>query len=190
MTTCNQAIKQWEAKTESKAEDADHIVIYCQMPPIVKLDNSLNTLKACTKLSLSTNSIDRLIPLAGMKKLSILSIGRNQIKKIEKLEENADSLKEIWASYNLISTLDGLSTLQNLEILYLSNNKISAWSELDKLKDLHKLRDVLFVGNPIYDEFQAHVDERRIEVLKHIPQVQKIDGDMVKPSERDAAAES
>ena len=50
---------------------------------------------------------------------------------------------------------------------------------------LPKLRDVLFVGNPIYDEMSK--DQARIEVLRHIPQVAKIDGDMVKPTEREIA---
>lgn len=34
------------------------------------------------RLALSTNSIDRMIPLNGMAKLKILSLGRNQIKKV------------------------------------------------------------------------------------------------------------
>lgn len=85
------------------------------------------------QLSLSTNSIDRLIPLSGMKKLRILSLGRNQIKKIEKLDDVADTLEELWLSYNLISSLDGVSGLSNLTTLYLSNNVIKSWDELDKL---------------------------------------------------------
>ena len=36
----------------------------------------------CQKLSLSTNSIEKMIPLPGLKNLKILSLGRNQIKKI------------------------------------------------------------------------------------------------------------
>ena len=47
------------------------------------------------------------------------------------------------------------------------------------------LRDVLFVGNPIYDDMPK--EQARIEVLKRLPQVAKIDGDMVKPTERELA---
>ena len=50
---------------------------------------------------------------------------------------------------------------------------------------LANLRDVLFTGNPIYDEMTK--EQARIEVLKRLPQVAKIDGDMVKPAEREAA---
>jgi len=50
---------------------------------------------------------------------------------------------------------------------------------------LPNLRDVLFVGNPIYDDMPK--EQARIEVLKRLPQVAKIDGDMVKPTERELA---
>jgi dynein light chain 1 len=59
------------------------------------------------------------------------------------------------------------------------------------LLDIHhqaglvNLRDVLFVGNPIYDDMPK--EQARIEVLKRLPQVAKIDGDMVKPTERELA---
>merc|ERR1719183_2669772 len=119
------------------------------IPPINKLDNSLNTLKNCEQLSLSTNAIDRLIPLAGMKKLRILSLGRNQIKKIEKLDDLADTLEELWISYNLISSLDGLAQLSKLQVLYISNNGLKSYDELEKLSGLAELRDVLFIGNPM-----------------------------------------
>jgi hypothetical protein len=84
------------------------------------------------------------------------------------------------------------------------------WSELDKLvrflsclsldlplltpprlslssqAGLPNLRDVLFIGNPIYDDYSR--EAARIEVLRRIPQVAKIDGDMVKPAERELAS--
>uniref|UniRef100_H3GMK2 Dynein axonemal light chain 1 n=1 Tax=Phytophthora ramorum TaxID=164328 RepID=H3GMK2_PHYRM len=184
-TAAAPAIKAWEAKNSASAEESSVIKLYCQMPPIAKLDNSLNTLKNCEQLSLSTNGIDRLIPLSGMKKLRILSLGRNQIKKIEKLDDVSDTLEELWLSYNVIATLDGLSGLTNLTTLYVSNNLIKSWDELDKLASLPKLRDVLFTGNPIYENLSK--EDARLNVLKRIPKVAKIDGDMVKQTERDAA---
>mmetsp|Transcript_44506 Transcript_44506/g.52129 ORF Transcript_44506/g.52129 Transcript_44506/m.52129 type:complete len:129 (+) Transcript_44506:95-481(+) len=87
MTSCTQAIKAWETKHEQKAEDAKEINITCQIPPLTKLDNSLSALKCCQKLSMSTNMIDRMAGLGGMSNLRILSMGRNNIKNIEKLDE-------------------------------------------------------------------------------------------------------
>ena len=51
---------------------------------------------------------------------------------------------------------------------------------------LSKLKDVLFIGNPMYDE-AADKDEARPRVLARLPQVTKIDGDLVKPSEVEAS---
>lgn len=53
--------------------------------------------------------------------------------QIEKLEDVAESLEELWLSYNLITSLDGLGALSKLTTLYMSNNHIKAWAELDKL---------------------------------------------------------
>jgi len=47
--------------------------------------------------------------------------------------------------------LDGLQPCLKLETLYIGNNKIKIWDEVDKLKDLEKIENVLFAGNPIYD---------------------------------------
>jgi dynein light chain 1 len=49
------------------------------------------------------------------------------------LEDIAGSLEELWVSYNQINSLDGLQTCTNLTTLYISNNLIKAWTELDKL---------------------------------------------------------
>lgn len=186
MTTCTQALKAWEAKHDKKAEETTEIKLCCQFPPIVKMDKSLNGLKSCEVLSLSTNMIDRMSSLAGMSRLRILSLGRNNLKKIEKLEDVAGTLEELWISYNQISSLDGLACLKNLTTLYCSNNCIKSFSELDKLASLDKLVNVLFIGNPMYDEAGGS-KEARIEVLKRLSKVTKIDGEIVKPSEKDAA---
>jgi dynein light chain 1 len=101
------------------------------------------------------------------------------------LEDVSATLEELWISYNQITTLDGLAACSNLTTLYISNNLIKSWAELDKLAGLANLRDVLFLGNPMYDEVPKELC--RIEVLKHLPNLQKIDGDMVKPAERELA---
>ena len=48
------------------------------------------------------------------------------------------------------------------------------------------LKDVLFVGNPMYDDC-ADKKEARLRVLAQIPHVTKIDGELVKPSEVEAS---
>lgn len=101
------------------------------IPPIEKMDATLSTLKACKwvsrtrhlhlrwgnlvstrnpphtcrHLALSTNNIEKISSLSGMENLRILSLGRNLIKKIENLDAVADTLEELWISYNQIASL-------------------------------------------------------------------------------------
>jgi dynein light chain 1 len=82
-----------------------------------------------------------------------------------------------------------MSCLMNLTTLYCSNNLIKSFSELDKLKANEKLRDVLFSGNPMYSEV-ASKEEARIEILRRLPNLKKIDGKFVKPSEIELAQQS
>ena len=100
-TSLAQAIKNWEAASplvdgvaipNGSAEEATYIKLYCQMPPITKLDGSINTLRNCERLALSTNSIDKIVPLTNLPRLKILSLGRNLIKKISDLEGVAGKL--------------------------------------------------------------------------------------------------
>ena len=56
-------------------------------------------------LSLSTNNIDKIAALSGLDNLEILSLGRNQLKKIENVEPVAATLKQLWISYNLLDKL-------------------------------------------------------------------------------------
>lgn len=83
---------------------------------INKLDATLAALKNCERLALSTNQIDRMAPFTGMEKLRLLSLSRNALKKIERLEDVADTLEELWLSYNQISSLDGLQACSKLQV--------------------------------------------------------------------------
>jgi dynein light chain 1 len=56
-------------------------------------------------LALSTNNIEKISSLSGMDNLRILSMGRNLLKKIENVEVVAETLEELWLSYNQIEKL-------------------------------------------------------------------------------------
>lgn len=129
---------------------------------INRLDSSLSTLKACEFLRLSTNQIERMVSLAGMDNLKLLSLSRNALKKIERLDDVAETLEELWLSYNKISSLDGLSTCKSLrvcssflkyislnclnkdslslQVLYMAHNEIKDWAEIEKLAAIPTLR--------------------------------------------------
>ena len=118
-TALKDALKALEAKDEMPKEEMEHVKLYGIIPPIAKLDASLSTLKKCKKLSLSTNTIDKITSVSGMDSLEVLSLGRNNIKKIEGLDGVADTLKELWISYNNIEKLAGIEKLKALEVLFM-----------------------------------------------------------------------
>ena len=149
-------------------------------------DGSAASLKACERLALSTNQIDRMSSLAGMDNLKVLSLSRNLVKRIEKLEDVSRTLEELWLSYNQISSLDGLVSCTALTTLYLANNRISDWAEVEKLGALPALVDLLLAGNPIM-EGAPDAATARAMVIKRVPQIAKLDNVMVKQEERERA---
>ena len=184
-TSLSKAIEQWEDKNSQNASSGEVIKLNFTVPPINKLEAQvIQTLTNCRQLSLSTNCIDKMVPITGLKNLQVLSLGRNQIKKIYGLEDIGANLKELWISYNLIERLDGLAPhCTALEILYIGHNKIKDWNEIEKIKELPKLVNVVFFGNEIYDKYPTKEDAR-IAVLRRLPQSNMIDNVMVSVSDR------
>jgi len=166
-------LKAWEAQHGSPSV-AKVIKINAQNPPLTKLDDKIlnAVLTNCVQLSFSTNAIEKM-PQLRLPNLKILSLGRNKIKKLE-LKGLEGTLEQLWLSYNDIDKLDGIENMRALSALYLSNNKIAKWSELNKLAGLKNLDELILFGNPIYAEC-ADVAAAREEVLKRVPQLLKLD---------------
>lgn len=143
-----EAIRRWEAKNGISPQEATEVNLMCQLPnPIEKLDGEINQFENCEKLSLSTNSIVQIVPMQRLKNLKILSLARNNIKRIQNLEDVAATLEQLWLSYNQIESLNNLAPLQKLHTFYISNNRIKSWEEVAKCSQLADLRNVLFLGN-------------------------------------------
>ena len=175
-TSCAKALQNWEANhTGESATDSKILKLNFQIPPIEKMDAPvLNTLVNCRVLSLSTNLIDKIVDLPNLRNLEILSLSRNNIKKISGLEQMGQTLKELWLSYNSIEKLDNLQSCVKLHTLFISNNKIKSWDEIDKLKELPEISNVNFLSNPIYDGLQR--EDARYNVLRKINTLRNIDG--------------
>lgn len=116
--------------------------------------------------------------MANLQKLEILSIGRNNIKSILPLDVVANSLQQLWISYNQIEKLTGVTVLKKLRTLYISNNKIKDWVEMERLAELPDLEDLHFVGNPL-EEKMTKEGTWRNEVARLLPKLKKLDGILV-----------
>ena len=188
MTSCKEAIKDIEVEgaVAAEMEEVRLCPIANMKPLITKMDNSLSSLKKCKHLRMSSNAIGKIDGLAGCDSLQILSLGRNALKKIEGLNEVADTLEQLWISYNQIGSLAGVEKLVNLQVLYASNNKINAWPEVERLQALPKLREVNLCNNPLWLKHSADGDWR-IEVLKRVEKLKSLDGSLIEDEEREAA---
>ena len=60
----------------------------------------------------------------------------------------------------------GLEKLNNLKVLYASNNKVASWADLANLPQLPALKELLLNGNPLYNEYKdrGEIPQYRIEV--------------------------
>jgi dynein light chain 1 len=168
------------------ASQEKYVKLMGMLPPIMRLDKDLATLGACEHLGLSTNLIERLAPgFKELKNLRVLSLGRNNIRKLELLE--LPQLEQLWLSYNKIDKLSGLDKLKNLKVLYMSNNLIGSWQEIDRLANqCPELADVLFINNPIHSNAPSEKDYR-LMMLQRLPKLQVLDGAPVEPEEREEA---
>ncbi|KAL3048797.1 dynein light chain 1, axonemal [Trematomus bernacchii] len=189
-TTVREALAKWEEKSGEKAGETKAVKLYGQVPPIEKMDPSLSTLTNCEKLSLSTNCIEKITNLNGLKHLKILSLGRNNIKALTGLESVGETLEELWISYNLIEKLKGVQSLKNLKVLYMSNNLVKEWGEFVRLADLPCLVDLVFVGNPLEDKHSSE-GTWMDEASKRLPNLKKLDGTpVIKPEVDEGDGES
>ncbi|XP_034036707.1 dynein light chain 1, axonemal isoform X2 [Thalassophryne amazonica] len=174
-TLLKDALSKWEVNTKEKASEAKVIKLYGQVPPIEKLDASLSKLKNCERLALSTNCIEKITNLDGLKNLKILSLGRNNIKVLNGLETVAETLEELWISYNVIEKLKGIESMKNLKVLYMSNNLVKDWN-------------LVFVGNPLEEKHSADGTWME-EAPKRLPNLRKLDGKPIIKREVDEASE-
>merc|ERR1711976_214846 len=164
-TTIKESIAKWEEREGKKAAETTEVGLYAQHPPIEKMDASLSTLAKCEKLSLSTNAIEKIANLNGLKHLRILSLGRNNIKSLTGLEAVGDTLEE----------LKGINVLKKMKVLYMSNNLVKDWNEFGKLADLTCLENLLFVGNPL-EETHTPDGTWRENVATKLKKLKKLDG--------------
>ena len=168
------------------ASQERYVKLLGMLPPINKMDKEITALTACEHLGLSTNAIEKIGPgLKELKNLKILSLGRNSIRKLEQLD--IPQLEQLWISYNKIEKLSGLDKLKNLRVLYMSNNAVSTWSEIERLANqCSELTDVLFINNPIYNNAASEA-EYRLMMLQRLPKLVKLDGVPVDPEEKEEA---
>ncbi len=174
-TTIKAAIKKWEEATGKKAGESKEIKLIGVYPPIEKMEGPFHLLINCEKFSLSTNMITNINNLQAFKVLKILSLGRNNLKSLQGVEGAAETLEQLWVSYNQIDRLKPIRSLQRLKVLFISHNFVREWREFEHLAELPCLEDLVFIGNPLEDE-SPNVGKYTEEVIRRLIYLKKLDG--------------
>jgi len=92
------------------------------------------------------------------------------------------ALEVLSLSVNNISTLKDVQNCSSLRELYLRKNVIADINEVRYLANLRKLRTLWLGENPIAD-----IPNYRFFVIKCLPQIEKLDADMVSMEDRNKA---
>ena len=171
-TTIKAALKKWEEATGRKAGEAKEIKLIGVYTPIEKMEGPFHLLINCEKFSLSTNQIANISNLQAFKTLKTLSLGRNIIKSLQGIEGAAESLEQLWISYNQVDRLKPIRNMLRLKSLYMSHNYVREWREFEHLTELPCLEDLVFIGNPLEEDASANgkyqEEVTKVRILKSI----------------------
>jgi Leucine-rich repeat (LRR) protein len=151
----------------------------------IRYIENLQTLINLENLDLSNNFIEKIDGLKTLKKLKYLSLANNFIHTITNLEE-LSRLENLNLHQNQIHTIPIWfgKKLTSLKILNLSNNQISSFDQIARLRTLYELRELYLQGNPI--EQSEHY---RLLVISYVPSLQRLDGIDISETERKQAKE-
>jgi dynein light chain 1 len=172
--TANQALAEWtKAHPDQRLEEVEEMSLQFQAPPIKTMTERLAQLASCKKLSISTNNIEEIGFLPP--RVEILAIGRNMLKRLDKIDKAAATLQQLWMSYNNVKSFAPLVACKRLRVLYAGHNNIDKLSEIDRLAQLPNLEDIVLIGNPVHLDLNKK-GTYRTEILKRLKKLQVLDG--------------
>ena len=160
-------------RPDQRLEEVEEMSLQFQAPPIKTMSDRLAQLANCKKLSISTNNIEEIGFLPPC--IEILAIGRNLLKKIDKIEKAAATLQQLWMSYNNVKSFGALVACKRLRVLYAAHNLIDKISEIDRLGQLPNLEDIVLIGNPLYIDLNKKGTYKN-EMTKRLKKLQVLDG--------------
>ncbi|CAF1254316.1 unnamed protein product [Rotaria magnacalcarata] len=151
----------------------------------IRYIENLQALTNLENLNLSNNLIEKIDGLKTLKKLKYLSLANNFINSVTNLED-LSRLENLDFNQNQIHTIPIWfgKKLTALKVLNLSNNQISSFDQIARIRTLYELRELYLQGNPI-----EHSEHYRLLVISYIPNLQILDGIDINEDERKQAKE-
>ena len=171
------AEKPEDDQSDKRIEDLEEIHLQFSHPPITTMTDRLQQLTSCKRLYLSTNNISDIGPMP--QRIEILSIGRNSLTNLKKIDRAASTLTELWASYNQIKDITPLAQCKKLRVVYLAYNKLNVTTSVDPLAQLPALEDLLLTGNECVGKIQEKTKNYRMEMVRKCKKLTVLDGKAV-----------
>ncbi|XP_037959931.1 dynein light chain 1, axonemal-like [Teleopsis dalmanni] len=176
-STIKDAIVIWQVKYDRPASQSHEVNLRFQWPPIEDMNSGLTELKEVRRLSLANNMIEHITSLCALRKLKVLILSHNKIRKLNGIEVLANTLTQLWINQNYIEDLKPIECMKKLKLLYIAYNNIKDWEEFDRLA-LLPLEALSFVGNPLQELLSE--DAFTAEVKKRLPTLKYLEGDSLK----------
>lgn len=95
---------------------------------------------------------------------------------METLESSGFPIIKLRSSKVWVCASSSILCSSAVRLLNKPDNRIKSWDELDRVKELPELENLLFVGNPFYE---AAKDDAKYLTLKKLPNSKNIDGSIV-----------
>jgi hypothetical protein len=154
----------------------DGLSAMVQLKALVLSNNKIAVIENVGKLVnlnsliLSHNMIEEIAGLDKLTNLAKLALAHNRIKVIPSLQ-NQYLLKELRLNDNKIFKLPpSLSINVRLEVLDLGSNRLSKLEDVEPLRELKALKDLVLLGNPI-----CKIDSYRAKIEQLIPSLFMLD---------------
>jgi protein TilB len=142
--------------------------------------------------------------------LEEVALHQEEIEKIESIGRYCRHLKILLLQNNIISKIENVNKLKELEYLNLAMNNINKIQNLERVESLRKLdltmnfidfdelessvnnlsglwnlEDLYLIGNPVETSWKK--TDYRLYVIGRLPQLKQLDGQLITFSEREAA---
>ncbi|BDA46752.1 Tubulin-specific chaperone E [Coccomyxa sp. Obi] len=145
-------------------------------------------LPALDELRLSGNGISHLpTSIEGFTNLRTLDLSNNAIREWAVVRPlcRLPSLRSLSLNDNQIATILASTApgteFQQLECLFLGNNRIHSWGSIDALTCFSKLKELRLSGNPLTPSGSK---EERFEVIARLPDLVTLNASAISPYER------
>ncbi|GLD93517.1 hypothetical protein PINS_up002109 [Pythium insidiosum] len=133
--------------------------------------------------TVADNQLETLAGLSGLPSLVTLEASRNSLTDLTALSsEPVNKLERLELNQNKLLSLAGVESIPTLTCLSASENNLDSFESIEKLSTLEKLSELNLAQNPVVDS-----ENYRLHMLIMLPQLQKLDGELVTEADRLAA---